>query len=660
MDNYKAQFSAEASDLLTKLEKGLLALETKPDDQILIEEIFRALHTLKGSSGMYGFTELGHLMHLTENLFEIIRRGERKIEQKIIGLALEIVDFCNTLLKIDNEMSEQVFAEYQLLLEKIKALDHTRPAHDYSENMPEMLASGNGIQTYWINFPVDQEFEKRGIRVNSLIQELEDLGQVVSVPVKSESNGEVNYWDLFLVSSVSCSDIEDVFLFLADIVVVEKLAAENLFLNNEFKQTVQKNATLKLKNNRNELLGIVERIQNEKYRKSSSGKPASDLPVNKSFLKVSSDKLDEQLNLLSELVTVKAEIRLLVESEKNTKLIKLVESLDKVTNKFRKNILNVRLVQVKQWYVLFLRLVRDISKQLGKEVEFIAEGLETEIDKNIIDSLEGPLTHLIRNCLDHGIEMPDERIQAGKPAKGSVSLKAYHSGSEIILEIGDDGRGFSKDLIQQKALSKGLITSDAAIGEKQLFDFVFLPGFSTSSEVSELSGRGVGMDVVKKAVNQLRGDIEVHSIEGEGTSFIIRLPMLLSIIDTLLIRSENQYFAIPLLEVQKCSQVVTAQLQESSNELLPLNGELLPYVNLRKVFGVGGQIPDKQKIIVVENSAGCVGLIADEVIGEYQAVLKPFDGYFVNQQYFIGASLLADGHLCVILDTQKLIHANYN
>jgi two-component system, chemotaxis family, sensor kinase CheA len=341
-------------------------------------------------------------------------------------------------------------------------------------------------------------------------------------------------------------------------------------------------------------------------------------------------------------------------------LLKLVESLDKVTNKFRKNILNVRLVQVKQWYVMFLRLVRDMSKQLGKEVEFIAEGLETEIDKNIIDSLEGPLTHLIRNCLDHGIEAPEERIKAGKPSKGRIKLKAYHSGSEIIIEIGDDGRGFEKAKIVQKAIAKGLITNESAVSEKQLFDLAFLPGFSTSEEISEVSGRGVGMDVVKKAVSQLRGDIEIHSVEGKETSFRIRLPMLLSIIDTLLIRSEDQYFAIPLPEVQKCCQVTSTELSENPNEQFILGGELIPYINLRKVFGIKGQIPEKQKIVIIENTKKSIGLVADEVIGEYQAVLKPFDGYYINKQYFIGASLLADGHLCVILDTLKLLNEKTN
>jgi two-component system, chemotaxis family, sensor kinase CheA len=360
--------------------------------------------------------------------------------------------------------------------------------------------------------------------------------------------------------------------------------------------------------------------------------------------------------LLSELVTAKAELRLIVENEKYRKLFKLVESIDKITNRFRKNILNARLVQVKTWYVMFLRLVRDISKKLNKNVEFLAEGLETELDKNIIDSLESPLTHLIRNSLDHGIESPEERVKQGKPAKGTITLKAYHSGSEIVVEIVDDGHGLDKEKICQKAISKGLIEADAQLTEKQIYDLIFIPGFSTAQNLSEVSGRGVGMDVVKKAISQLRGEISIKSIQGIGTSVIIKLPMLLSIIDTLLIKTGAQYFAIPLPDVYKCTQLKTSDLEQTDNNQLRVEGELIPYINLSKVFNINSEQSERRKLVVIQNSGKHIGLIVDEVVGEYQAVLKPFDGYFINKQYFIGASMLADGHLCVILDTSKLIN----
>jgi two-component system, chemotaxis family, sensor kinase CheA len=661
MDNFKEQFIAEALELLMKLEKELLLLEERPGDISLIEEIFRGLHTLKGSSGMYGFEKVGHLMHLIENIFEKLRGKQKEADNNIINLTLEVFDFSCNVLKSNDEESNSSVNNYQSLINKIQAISDS-PVHLHSIGDPELVdLSSNTLRTYFISFTIDNSFIKRGIKLESIFEELNQLGTVISIPLKkNESN--LDYWEIFLVSNAPSLDIEDVFIFMLDITTIEKLAEANLFQNNEFKLTVQKNAALKKQNNISDLLNIASKNSNDDNIQKPKTNQINDQVQqnNKNFLRVAADKLDEQMDLLSELVTAKAELRLIVENEKYTKLFKLVETFDKVTNRFRKNILNVRLVQVKQWYVMFLRLIRDVSKQLGKEVDFLAEGLETEIDKNIIDSLEGPLTHLLRNSLDHGIETPDERIKAGKPAKGSITLKAYHSGAEIIIEIIDDGRGFDKNKIRQKALSKGLIDNETVITEKQLSDFVFLPGFSTTDNVTEVSGRGVGMDVVKKAINQLRGEIEIISVEGEGTTVIIRLPMLLSIIDTLLIRSENQYFAIPLSEVHNCSLVSSNELDENINDQITLAGELIPYINLRKVFGIKGTVPGKQKIVILESNNRNIGLITDEVIGEYQAVLKPFDGYYINKQYFIGASLLADGHLCVILDTLKLLNDKAN
>ena len=651
MDNYKEQFVAEALELLMKLEKGLLSLEEAPDDNQQIEEIFRGLHTLKGSSAMYGFEKVGHLMHLIENIFEKVRTKSQKADSNIISLSLEVVDFCSKMLSLNDEKSEGIVHYYNGLIYKIQqTVDMTVPVQESVARDLQALTV-----TYFVSFTIDDSFSQRGIKLDSIFEELEKLGTVISILVEESVDGKKS-WEIFIVTAAFLQEIEDVFLFMIDIAAIEKLADQNLFLNDEFKQVVQKNAVLKCRNNLQELKAIISKNHGEKSESQNNRSVQEQAQLtSKNYLRVAAEKLDEQMNLLSELVTVKAELRLIVENEKYAKLYKLVESFDKVTNRFRKNILNVRLVQVKNWYVMFLRLVRDVSKQLNKEVEFLAEGLETEIDKNIIDSLEGPLAHLLRNSLDHGIESPDERVKAGKPPKGSITLRAYHSGAEIVIEIEDDGRGFNKEKIRRKAISKGLIDNDTAISDKQLYDFAFQPGFSTAQNVSEVSGRGVGMDVVKKSVNQLRGDIEIHSEQGKGSTVSIRLPMLLSIIDTLLLRSGEQYFAIPLTDVNKCTQLYSSELEETVNNQLTIYGELTPYINLRKVFAIAGTQPEKQKIVIVENNGKNVGLITDEVVGEYQAVLKPFDGYYINKQYFIGASLLADGHLCVILDTMKLL-----
>jgi two-component system chemotaxis sensor kinase CheA len=652
MDAYKERFIAEALDLLSKLEKGLLMLEVKPDNLLLTEEIFRGLHTLKGSSAMYGFEKVGHLMHLVENVFDKVREKQIKVDGKIINLALEAVDLANKIFKLKEETSRSASYEFERLESLFESFVGTKKTsiNEKNDNISTQ-------QTYFIKFTLDKDFEKRGIKLESIFKELEGIGSLilVSLEEKKKSKGA---WEIFLVSKAQKEEVEDVLIFIMDIAKIEVLANENMFLNNEFKSIVQKNAALKSPNNLEELKEIASRKKQVGKQTLIPPEPAPQLGTN--FLKVSAEKLDEQMDLLSELVTAKAELRLIVDNEKYLKLNKLVESIDKITNRFRKNILNVRLVQVKTWYVMFLRLVRDISRQLNKNVELLAEGLETELDKNIIDSLESPLTHLIRNSIDHGIETAEERLKYGKSAKGTITLKAYHSGSEIVIEIIDDGRGIDRQKIIQKAISKGLVDADANLSDKQIYDLIFLPGFSTAQNLSEVSGRGVGMDVVKKAINQLRGEIDIKSKEGVGTTVIIRLPMLLSIIDTLLIKTGKQYFAIPLPEVYKCTQLVIKDLEKSDNNQISIEGELTPYINLRQVFHINGEVPEKQKLVVINNSEKHVALTADEVIGEYQAVLKPFDGYFINNQYFTGASLLADGHMCVIIDTSKLLADKLN
>lgn len=661
MKEYKDRFIAEALDLLSKLEKNLLLLEAQPDNEALIEDIFRDLHTLKGSSGMYGFEKIGHLMHLIESVFEKVRDKHFQAGNQIINLSLNLIDFTCKVYKSKEDVSELTFSEYNQLIERIESIIGKQSIQTDLQVDHAREKDPADVFTYFVTFNIDADFEKRGVKLDSLFQELNKLGNVISIPVNGR-NKKSYKWEIFIVSNCSLYDLEDIFILLLDITYFQKLGDENLFLINEFNSTVQRNVSFKTTNDLEELKGIVAKAKESALEEKKKMKPMSrpHQTINKNFLKIGAEKLDEQMDLLSELVTAKAELRLIVETEKYAKLYKLIDALDKVTNSFRKNILNVRLVQVKTWYVMFLRLVRDVSKQLNKNVEFIAEGLETEIDKNIIDSLEAPLNHLIRNCLDHGIETSEERLQAGKPAKGSITLKAYHSGSKIIISIKDDGRGLDRNKIRSKAIDKGIIDPDTELTDKQLYDLVFLPGFSTALKVSEISGRGVGMDIVKKTINQLRGEIEINSEVGAGTEVIIKLPMLLSIIDTLLIRSGSQYFAIPLTDVNKCSQLKAHQLEQSDNHQLIVEGELIPYINLRQVFGIKGEQPDKQKIIIVTSSGNSIGLITDEVIGEYQAVLKPFDGYYINKQYFIGASLLADGNLCVILDTSKLLIEELN
>lgn len=657
MSDYKDEFIAESMELLSKLENNLLVLESTPDNQQELEEFLRGLHTLKGSSGMYGFEKIGQLMHSLESIFDSARKSEEGINAAILNLGLESIDFAMQVFQSKEDVGTTDENEYNLLLKRMgKRLEKLSASESGEKEKAQNFAGHTAQKTYYIKFTVEKDFESRGIKIESVFKELEESGTLISIPEKNE-DGEIVEWELFFVSTLIAQEVEDIFIFLLDVTSIEKLANENMFLHDEFKLFVQNNSSLKKKNNLKKLKQLIENIRESKGT-APVNKSKTTQHSNKDFLRVAADKLDEQMDLLSELVTAKAELKMIVDAERYAKLYKLVESLEKITNNFRKNILKTRMVQVKNWYVPMLRLIRDVSKQLGKDVDFVAEGLETEIDKNIIDSLEGPLTHIIRNSLDHGIETPEERSAKGKPAKAQIKLKAYHSGSDIYIEIHDDGRGIDTEKVRQTALKKGLIDEDTTLDEKQLGELLFLSGFSTASKITEVSGRGVGMDAVKKAIDQLRGDVQIRTKKEEGTEVVIKLPMLLSIVDTLLVRTGEQFFAIPLPDVQKCTQTNLHDLDKSDNAHLRIDGQLIPYIDLRSIFQIKSPAPEKQRIIVVQSGKAIAGFITDEVIGEYQAVLKPFDGFIINKEYFIGASLLADGRLSVILDTSKLIYDN--
>lgn len=654
MEEFKDKFIADAIELLENLEKGLLELESNPDNTEIIEEIFRGLHTLKGASAMYGFFKIGELIHLFENVYECVRADKCKVSSKVVDLSFQVVDFTTNHLKLGEDVSDSSIAEFMQIEDKISELLQGRKQEKKEKETD--ITDNELDKTYYIRFSTDKEFESRGVSIKSIFYELDTIGSLITIPIKKKGETKKD-WEIFFVSKVPVEEVEDAFFFMLDIVSIEVLATHNLFLNKEFNSYVQKNAVLKKPNNIEELKAIIDIKENEekavdieKKEKAESKKTGG-----VDYLKVPSEKLDELMDLLSELVTAKAELGMAIKKERYKKLFKMIESVDKITNRFRKNILNIRLIQIKSLYVTFLRLVRDISKQLDKKIEFVAEGLETELDKKLIESLESPLTHLIRNCIDHGIETEEEREKAGKPVKGKISFNTFRSGSDIIIEIVDDGRGIDKEKIRRKAIEKGLINSDTELSDKQLYDLIFVPGFSTAQGLSNISGRGVGMDVVKKNIGQLRGSVNIFSESGKGTTFRIKLPVSLSIIDTLLVQSGKQYFAIPLLTVSKCTILRETDLQKTINHQLEVDDELVPYINLREVFAINGVVPRSQRSVIVTNGFHDVGIVVDKVIGEYQAVLKPFDGYLINQQYYTGASMLADGQLAVILDTNKLI-----
>jgi two-component system chemotaxis sensor kinase CheA len=361
------------------------------------------------------------------------------------------------------------------------------------------------------------------------------------------------------------------------------------------------------------------------------------------------------MNLVSELVTTQAQLRLLVDSREEDQLTTISENMEKITRRLRDNAFGMSLIPIDSLVIRFSRMVRDLSRELNKDVIFHTEGTETEIDKSIIERLTDPILHLLRNALDHGLELPEDRARAGKSRQGKIALKAYHSGGSVVIEISDDGAGINLEKVKRKAIQKGILDADTQLSDKEITDLIFLPGFSTAGQITGVSGRGVGMDVVKRNIADLRGDIEIVTHAGRGTTFVISLPLTLSIIEGLLVTAANISFILPRSMVRKCYEVETSLLDCETHRQVVLDGDRIPVLNLCEEFTTGAPLPALSQVITVSHQGNTFGLAVEAIVGEYQAVLKPLGNCYRDQDEFSGATILGDGSVALIIDPTKLI-----
>jgi len=658
MIEFKGKFIDDASELLFDLEKNILSLENGFSNIQLIEEIFRALHTLKGTASMYGFDNISTLIHQSENIYQQIINDNIQVDSNIIKLSLQIVDYL--ILEITGKNNDHSNNTQQTLIENIIQITGFNTNPDlYQKNNEESALTG--MRTWFITLKPDLNFEKRGIKLHSIFSELSEIGQITSIIRYTDINTKANpYWEIILASETPLDDINDILIFVQDIVIIDLLADSNLFeidgFTNEINFLSEVNQT-----NYTELKETVKNLLKKTIQQSDA-----ELFESKKLetVKVPSDKLDEQMLLLSELITAKAEIQLIIQNKGYRELINALERINKTINRLRKNIFNIRLLPLQSLQIRFDRLIRDLASQLNKKVQFVTKGMHIELDKSIIEQLEKPLMHLIRNCIDHGIEEPEIRILANKNIKGSVEFTAKRSSGNVILTISDDGNGINSEKIRIKAIEKGIITNESILTTKQLNEFIFTPGFSTAQNLTQISGRGIGMDIVKQAINNLRGTISIESEPGKGTKFIIKLPLTLSIIDTLLIKSGEEYYAIPASFISHCVEINKLEFENSANNQILINNTIYPYFKMwdnlisKKIVyskNTSASVTTKFKAIIINRENFPIAIITNEILGEYQAVIKPLGDYFKNQTFLIGASQLSDGKLALIIDPDKLL-----
>ena len=691
MDEMKETYIQEANELLENLESSLLSLENNPNDKSNIEQVFRVMHTLKGNSSMFGLSKIAEFVHDLETIYDKIRQGEMQLSKDILNVTLASFDHLNLII-FDSELLNETNKEnhFNLISEInkfigqdgevfIKEIDFEGDSAVNSENGE---ITKETLRTIYIYFEPNESIFLDGSNPLFLIAELASLGKSIVVPhfksVESIDNFTptncFTYWDIYLETNVSKEDIEDVFVFVEGNSVIEILEIPfiELITNSSFNEEVAATIYRDVKTDINSIQLLAEKFGEKSINEVEIVEEIIEVPITKtiensigktdakdkvvSSIRVASDKLDELMNLVSELVTTQASLTLYNEKNETPELEIISENIEKLSRRLRDIAFGMTLVPINNMFSRFQRLVRDMSDVLGKEIQFVTEGGETELDKSIIETLTDPLMHIIRNSLDHGLEKAEDREKIGKPRKGTVKLKAFYSGISVYIQIIDDGKGIDVEAVRSKAISKGFIKEEDVLTDKEIFDYIFYPGFSTAAVVTDISGRGVGMDVVKRNITDLKGSIIVESKVNIGTTLTIKLPLSLSIIDGLLVDIQNVNYIIPLSVVNKCYEVENSQMMDNFNKLLILDEKQIPFINIRKEFGykkMSGS--DKSQIIVVSDGEQEVGISVDYIVGEYQAVVKPIGKYYRNQDFISGATILGDGSIALVMDTHKIV-----
>lgn len=679
-------FRQEARELLEQLEQGLLDLEQNPANDDLINSTFRALHTIKGSGAMFGFTAVANFVHEFETAFDQVRKGQTVATPALIEVALDAKDHIHKLI----EQPDTKLAGGDAILEALRAvIDGTNaPAEaatadegavialDLDEPAPAATETAAAAPTTWrVRFRLPSDALVYGTNPLLLLKEITDLGPCVvtaltdTIPTLDVIDPEVPYlgWQIDLTSAEDPhAAIDDVFMFLRDGM---ELSIEPLTGAEPTAEPVAAPAPVA------EIAPTPEatvakpvaapKAAKTKTKAKPAPAPAVDAPAAPpadakapaaSSMRVDAERLDELMDRVGELVIAQARLTQIAAMSSDGNLKTIAEELERLSSGLRDTTMGIRMVPIGTLFSRFRRLIHDLSRDLDKDIEFITTGEDTELDKTMIERLADPLVHLIRNSVDHGLESVEKRLAAGKTPKGTVRLSAVYAGAEVAISVSDDGAGLNAERIRAKAEENGIITADQKLTEQELNQLIFAPGFSTASAVTSLSGRGVGMDVVKRTIDGLRGSIDVTTKAGVGSTMTLRLPLTLAIIDGMLVRVGNGRFTIPLSAVEECVELPDGiEGNAKGRNFLDIRGALVPFLRLREVFNTAAPAEPHQKVVIVSSGEGRVGLVVDQIIGNNQTVIKQLSKLHSPIKSFSGATILGDGTVALILDTAHLV-----
>lgn len=663
-------FRQEARELLEQLELGLLDLEQNPANDDLINSTFRALHTIKGSGAMFGFTAVATFVHEFETAFDQVRKGQTPATPALIAVALDAKDHIHKLI----EQPDALPAGGDAILDALHAVIANADGATSAAAEPALPAepaaaaapAAEGSRRWRVRFRLPGDSLVYGTNPLLLLEEIRAIGPCTvvaltdTIPPLDVIDPEVPYigWQVDLVADDPREAIDDVFLFLRDgmELSVEPLAEDAAEPVIEPPVAAPEVAAASVAQEAAAVPAPARKSAKAAKAAKETDKEVPAVAAASSSMRVDAERLDELMDRVGELVIAQARLTQIAAMSSDGNLKTIAEELERLSSGLRDTTMGIRMVPIGTLFSRFRRLVHDLSRDLGKDIEFITSGEDTELDKTMIERLADPLVHLIRNSVDHGLEVAEKRVASGKAAKGTVRLSAVYAGAEVAISVSDDGAGLNADRIRAKAEEAGLLTADTKIADQDLWQMIFAPGFSTAKEVTSLSGRGVGMDVVKRTIDGLRGSIDVATTPGQGSTMTLRLPLTLAIIDGMLVRVGNGRYTIPLAAVEECVELPEGvEANARGRNFLDIRGSLVPFLRLREVFGTKAPIEPHQKVVIVSSGEGRVGLVVDQIIGNNQTVIKQLSKLHSSIKSFSGATILGDGTVALILDTTHLV-----
>jgi len=680
-------FIEDVDEQLTFMENALVSMQEDGVNDESIGALFRAMHTIKGTAGMFGFDDVVGFAHVAENLLSDVRDGKVTLNEEMIEIFLQSKDHTQTLVDLavgDEALNEEIRAKNDALLSQLKLMLPGAVKKGSLKKDAKILEDEDGSEKLWhISLRLKPHFFASGMDVINILSFFDMLGEVKKLlcidnklPSLQDINPTQAYigYEILFLSDASYGDIEEIFEFVIDDVELEIFSADDrdmlqALCNKE--EGLREELVFAGFNNacrvRSESVAETEvkAIEEKKdillepavQKKEKQTEKPSKKETKKSFsLRVDSSKIDQLINQISEMVIANAKVTQRANVLYDNELSESATILSDMLEEIRTGVMNIRMVQVGDSFKKFKRIVNDVAKKVNKEIDFEIVGGETELDKMVVEKISDPLMHMLRNSIDHGIETPGERKALGKSPKGHVKLKTYPDAGTIIIEISDDGRGLPRDKILAKAISNGLVSQNNNLSDKEIYNLIFAAGLSTAEKVSDISGRGVGMDVVKSNIEALRGTVEIDSKPGEGSLFTIRLPLTLAIIDGFLIQSGNTKYIIPLEMIQECIELDNHYKKEmGDNEFINLRDSMLPLLDVRSYFDEHERQSKRENIVVVRYGEHKIGMVVDELFGEFQTVIKPLGEVFSNVVGISGGTILGSGEIALIFDIPKLM-----